>query len=80
MKARELMEKLLDLSPRRIEDTVDTLKAGDPDKEVHKVATGFIASWSSSARRPRGARTSSSPTSPRSTPTGTTWRTSWTTP
>ncbi len=44
MKARELMEKLLDLSPRRIEDTVDTLKAGDPDKEVHKVATCFIAS------------------------------------
>ena len=43
MKAQALMEALFSLSEQRVPDTVDTLKAGSPDKEVRKVATCFIA-------------------------------------
>lgn len=43
MKARELMAEMLAWSDEPIADTVDTLKAGDAEREVRKVATCFIA-------------------------------------
>lgn len=43
MKARELMAELLGWADAPVPDTVDTLKAGDPEREVHRVATCFIA-------------------------------------
>ncbi len=43
MKARELMEKLIGLSAERQRDTVDTCKAGDPERELQKVALCCIA-------------------------------------
>ncbi len=43
MKASELMAELLGWSEEKIENTVDTCKAGDPEREVKKVATCFIA-------------------------------------
>lgn len=43
MKAKELMQELLAAADQPVPDTVDTLKAGDPDRELHKVATCFIA-------------------------------------
>lgn len=44
MNAQQLMERLFALAGQRIEDTVDTCKAGDPAKEVQKVALCCIAS------------------------------------
>ncbi len=43
MRARELMAELLGWAAERIPDTVDTCKAGDPGREVRKVAVCFIA-------------------------------------
>lgn len=43
MRADELMAELLDWSEQGIANTVDTCKAGDPEREVKKVATCFIA-------------------------------------
>ncbi len=43
MKASELMAELLGWSEEKIENTVDTCKAGDPEREVKKVAACFIA-------------------------------------
>ena len=43
MKARELMAELCARADRPVPDTVDTCKAGDPEKELRKVATCFIA-------------------------------------
>lgn len=43
MKASELMEQLIDLSEEKAEDTVDTCKAGDPNREIQKVALCCIA-------------------------------------
>ena len=37
------MEELLDWAAERIPDTVDTCKAGDPEREIHKVGVCFIA-------------------------------------
>lgn len=42
MKASELREELLSMSQVKHEETVDTWKAGDPEKEIHKVAVCFI--------------------------------------
>lgn len=42
MKACELMKNLIHLAQEAIDPTCDTLKAGDPDKKVHKVATCFV--------------------------------------
>ena len=39
MNAQQLMERLFALAGQRIEDTVDTCKAGDPAKEVQKVGS-----------------------------------------
>ncbi len=38
MNAAKLMEELIQLSTEKTEDTVDTCKAGDPNRELHKVA------------------------------------------
>jgi len=57
MRADELMAELLGWSEEKIENTVDTCKAGDPGREVKKVAA-----W----------RICSSPTSPPTTSTTTT--------
>lgn len=43
MKAKELMQELCAAADAPVADTVDTLKAGDPERELHKVATCFIA-------------------------------------
>ena len=43
MKAKELMSFLIGLSPMEFPDTVDTCKAGDPEKELHKVAVSMFA-------------------------------------
>lgn len=43
MRAKDLMEELLGWSPQSIPDTVDTCKAGDPEREIHRVAFCFIA-------------------------------------
>lgn len=43
MKASELMAELLGWSEEEIANTVDTCKAGDPEKEIKKVGTCFIA-------------------------------------
>lgn len=42
MKAHELMEKLYSLSVRKFDNTCDVLKAGDPDRELKKVAVCCI--------------------------------------
>lgn len=42
MKACELMQKLIREAQEVIEPSCDTLKAGDPDKTVKKVATCFV--------------------------------------
>ena len=38
MNAAKLMEELIQLSTEKTEDTVDICKAGDPNRELHKVA------------------------------------------
>ena len=43
MKAKERMQELYAAAGAPVADTVDTLKAGDPERELHKVATCFIA-------------------------------------
>ena len=43
MKARELMEELFARADEPVRDTVDTCKAGDPERALRRVATCFIA-------------------------------------
>ena len=43
MKAKELLKAMLDWADAPVEDTVDCFKIGDPEKEIKKVATCFIA-------------------------------------
>ena len=43
MKAKELLKAMLDWADATVEDTVDCFKIGDPEKEIKKVATCFIA-------------------------------------
>ena len=43
MKAYALMDQLIALSEHREEETVDTCKAGDPERELKKVAVCCIA-------------------------------------
>lgn len=43
MKAIELYKEMLAWADSPVENTVDTFKAGDPEKEIKKVATCFIA-------------------------------------
>ena len=76
MKARELMEELFARADEPVQDTVDTCKAGDPERALRRVATCFIAT----GPRGIGARTCSSRTSRPTTSTATTWARSRTTP
>lgn len=58
MKASELMEQLIDLSEEKADDTVDTCKAGDPNREIQKVAVMLHRHPFPSFGRPmRGAQT-----------------------
>lgn len=43
MNARELMEELFARADEPVRDTVDTCKAGDPERALRRVATCFIA-------------------------------------
>lgn len=43
MKALELMQEMYTWAQSPVKDTVDTCKSGDPEREISKVATCFIA-------------------------------------
>lgn len=80
MKARELMEELFAQADEPVRDTVDTCKAGDPERALRRVATCFIATPEVIRAAGTGARTCSSRTSRPTTSTATTWARSRTTP
>lgn len=43
MKAKDLLNEMRTWADAPVEDTVDTFKAGDPEREIRKVASCFIA-------------------------------------